>query len=311
MIDFSMMKYAMALPKYYSQEKRLLLLVIVSTAIHLGLLTTWKKFKTIQTTNFSTQLPPKKSFDVKQISQQELKKLKKFRTWGVKNGKKEWSIPLVNKKRPKASGDKPRSKRPQMDAIDFSKLAVKEVVPPGPNISSRTTKERPSPELLAARRQAYYKKQILKQKVVRESNLRAIDPRVAANADFDLQFDLPEGTTLDELNSSEKKFFSFQKRTFTTYVHSFISTYQSEILSHPQIKYHMNQGNHLLTGRIIFDKEGNIISVKIIKSSPSDEIHNLFEKTLIGIHKLPNPPLELVGDREEFAIYYVFKVGGN
>jgi outer membrane biosynthesis protein TonB len=65
---------------------------------------------------------------------------------------------------------------------------------------------------------------------------------------------------------------------------------------------------HLLTGKIDFDKEGNILRIKILRSSPSDEVHQLFEETLKEIRSLPNPPKALVENREQFTIYYQLNI---
>lgn len=121
---------------------------------------------------------------------------------------------------------------------------------------------------------------------------------------FNLHFEPPEGVSEDELNSVEKIFYSFQKRTFTTYVQSFLSTYQQKIINRPQIRTALKTEKHLLTGKIDFDKEGNIMRIKILRSSQSDEIHELFEETLKGIRSLPNPPKDLIEKREQFTIYY-------
>ena len=63
---------------------------------------------------------------------------------------------------------------------------------------------------------------------------------------FNIQFDPPEGITEDELNSVEKIFYSFQKRTFETYVNSFVKTYYDVLRSSPSLKNHLNTERHRL-----------------------------------------------------------------
>ena len=73
-------------------------------------------------------------------------------------------------------------------------------------------------------------------------------------------------------------------------------------------------GNGNLLGRlkffhvIVFDKEGNIVSIQIMRWSQSDEVQDLFEQTLKEIRSLPNPPKALLENNEEFNIYYNLKI---
>jgi hypothetical protein len=121
---------------------------------------------------------------------------------------------------------------------------------------------------------------------------------------FNIQFDPPEGITEDELNSVEKIFYSFQKRTFQTYVNSFIKTYYDVLRSNPILKSHLNNERHRLNGRVTFDDNGNILAVKIMRSSQSDEVHKLFETTLDQMRAIPNPPKALVQKDGTFSIYF-------
>src|SRR5690606_22823904 len=106
------------------------------------------------------------------------------------------------------------------------------------------------------------------------------DAKKLSQTDFDVNFVPPEGVSEDELNSAEKMFYSFQKRTFETYVNSFLSTYNDLSRTNPRIRDPLMNERHFLTARVIFDLEGNIMSIRILRSSPNDDIHNLFEKTL-------------------------------
>lgn len=121
---------------------------------------------------------------------------------------------------------------------------------------------------------------------------------------FNIQFDPPEGITEDELNSVEKIFYSFQKRTFETYVNSFVKTYHDVIRSSPILKSHLNNERHRLNGRVTFDSDGNILAVKIMRSSQSDAVHKLFEKTLDQMRAIPNPPKDLIQKDGTFSIYF-------
>lgn len=150
----------------------------------------------------------------------------------------------------------------------------------------------------------FRRQESIRRNLMQQMGTKSSRAEVLKRTGFNLHFEPPEGVSEDELNSVEKIFYSFQKRTFTTYVQSFLSTYQQKIINKPQIRAALKTERHLLTGKIDFDKEGNIMRIKILRSSPSDEIHELFEETLKGIRSLPNPPKDLVEKREQFTIYY-------
>lgn len=144
--------------------------------------------------------------------------------------------------------------------------------------------------------------------MMRSMGTSSTQAEVLNNTGFNLHFEPPEGIPEDELNSAEKIFYSFQKRTFMGYVNSFLSSYQSALTKHPAIQNALTSERHLLTGRITFDKEGNIVRIKILRSSANDEIHRLFEETLLNIRSLPNPPQAIIEDKDEFNIYYQLRI---
>lgn len=87
-------------------------------------------------------------------------------------------------------------------------------------------------------------------------------------------------------------------------MNSFLNTYYSSLTSNPNLKNDLTSDRHRLNARVQFDKNGFIISVKILKSSNSDSVHNLFETTLDKMRSIPNPPKDLLGKDGNFTIYY-------
>ena len=135
--------------------------------------------------------------------------------------------------------------------------------------------------------------------------------QILKQSQFDLAFEPPRGVGEDELNSQEKVYYSFQKRAFLSYLHSFLKVYQSLALEKPSMVGVLQNGDHFLSGRIVFDSQGNAQSVKIFQSSPDDSVHLLFERTLTQIRGLPNPPQSFLKDRDEFALYYQLKINSQ
>ncbi len=144
--------------------------------------------------------------------------------------------------------------------------------------------------------------------MLREMGAQSTRAEILKSTGFNLHFEPPEGIPEDELNSMEKIFYSFQKRTFMGYVNSFMSSYLDTLNHSPQIQNVLRGERHLLTGRITFDKEGNIVRIKILRSSQNDELHRLFENTLTNIRSLPNPPKAIIEDKDQFNIYYQLKI---
>jgi len=144
--------------------------------------------------------------------------------------------------------------------------------------------------------------------MLRDMGQQSTQAEILKTTGFNLHFEPPEGIPEDELNSVEKIFYSFQKRTFIGYVNSFMSSYQDTLNRHPQVQNALRSERHLLTGRVTFDKEGNIVRIKILRSSQNDDVHRLFEDTLRNIRSLPNPPKAIIEDKDQFNIYYQLKI---
>lgn len=222
-----------------------------------------------------------------------------YRKVGIKDGQKEYDI--------QGKSTKPNS---PSELVDLSSLAPQVKVENIKPLSKKTNKEGPTENKKVevtfqppTKTEKIVQKRFIK-KIVQD---RFLDP-VLNNSDFALNPEIPEGVDVNELNSAEKIFYSFKKRTMEQYLSSFVDQYQTTKKIKPQITKKLIDGRHALSGRITFDKDGNIVTIKIIKSSQDDDIHNLFEETLKGINKVPNPPKDLLSKNEQFSIYYILKI---
>lgn len=110
----------------------------------------------------------------------------------------------------------------------------------------------------------------------------------------------------EELNSVEKKFYAFHVRLSEKYS----STISSQILRgmqvRPQLKNSLMQ-KHVLQAKIVYDKNGEIVLTKILKSSDYSDVHATFEDILANFG-LPNVPKELLDDEEQFTVYFTLVV---
>ena len=125
--------------------------------------------------------------------------------------------------------------------------------------------------------------------------------------DFDLQFLAPEDFLQDEHNSPGKKFYSFFWRSYLTYVSRIISTYQDMQLTRPLVEEALLTEKHLMTAKVIFNRQGEIISLQILKTSSNNHVQDFFKKSLEKI-QIPNPPSELLDKNGTFMFHYVLRI---
>ena len=211
-------------------------------------------------------------FQVERIDQEGLAK---YRGVGIKNGSKYFSLPLPKKEH----------------SAPFSLESLK-VEKPRQIFPSRETALKALPD---------------KKDILRRFGTDLQSRKLMNRSNLSIRFLPPEGVDEDELNSVEKIFWSFKKRTYLSYISSFIKTYNQFVLRRPQIKQAIAREGHTIEGRVIFDKNGNIVRIKITRPSSNDDFHQLFEETLKGIHKLPNPPKNIL-EAEQFTVYYQLRI---
>lgn len=264
------------------------------------------------------------SFEVERISQDQLKK---YRTVGVKNGSKKFMVET-----PKGEmGKNQKTEKPGPKGLSLKNLqakidakALKEIsklkeppeareVEKDKNIVKKEIKaaEKGIPLTALRSKEAiknFARQEGLRQEMLKELSTQSSRAEVLKRTGFNLHFEPPEGISEDELNSVEKIFYSFQKRTFISYVNAFLSSYHDKVLNAPQVQSALRTERHLLTGKIDFDREGNILRIKILRSSHNDDIHELFETTLREIRTLPNPPKAIIENKDQFTIYYQLRI---
>ncbi|MFT6604712.1 MAG: hypothetical protein ACJARO_002236 [Bacteriovoracaceae bacterium] len=274
--------------------------------------------------------PPKSSFieknkpiKIKSISREDLKK---YRTVGIKNGKKNFSLPIKSENtppprpktkpviqvrpssKPKPTETKSAKKQISLNSlrVESEKIEAAKIIQPVKPLKEK--EEKTNLEITTNKEVSRQNRRELQMDVLKQLANSPDNATILRKTGFNMQLEPPEGVSQDELNSMEKIFYSFQKRTFQSYVGSFLKTYRQVLLSRPSVKPTIENDLHRLTARVIFDAEGNIVSIKILRSSHSDDIHKLFEDTLTDIRKLPNPPKDLLSKKGQFTIYYQLNI---
>lgn len=131
---------------------------------------------------------------------------------------------------------------------------------------------------------------------------------VASRGQTFMRFDPPEGIHPDELNSIEKMFYGFQVRVFENYLRALMLSYNHLESKHPNLLQNLRSRSYRLSARVTFDREGNVMAVRVTRWTDQNDVQALFEESLKRINKIPNIPKDLIGDREEFNIYYILHI---
>jgi len=216
-----------------------------------------------------------------EISTLEPSEIKKFRTIGVKGGKKEFSVPINNRISSSASSSSQTKTTQRPESKDFS-----------------ISKDIPNPRI-----------QYPAQKITKELFPSMNGPGLPSSS-INIGFEPPEGVSETELNSTEKIYYGFSKRTYEIYISSLVSSFNKLMREKPYLDLATIPGTHNLTGRILFNQEGRAVGTQFFLQSPNENIKQLFENTLMDIRSIPNPPKGLLNRDGSFAVHYRLQVGG-
>lgn len=246
--------------------------------------------------------PPKKSF-LKTVDS-------KFKTKGTKDGIKNLNHPdlenIGNKRR--------QGQKMSIDKLNSLNAPIKvahESVSPS---SKATTKLK----LVNDKNDHYFFKydgtrsipyskeqELLKSEAISDNNF-GTKHHLDKISGFEIRYERPFGVSEDELNPDEKAYYSFYVRSYKNYLTKIYSNFEKIRIQKPGLLKAFDEP-HLLIGKIVYDTQGNIILVKILKSSSNDDLHYFFEETLKQLPQ-PNPPKIFTQNKSEFSIYYQLQI---
>ena len=150
------------------------------------------------------------------------------------------------------------------------------------------------------------KKQV--KKFLQEAPPGFLSPTQALSAlsgtDVNIKLEVPKGIKEDELNKHELVFYSFQKRTALAYVSSFQRELNSFERKNPRLRFPLTQEKQKLAGRIIYDKNGDILKIQTLRWTDVEKLQSFFMDVLQNMSSLPNPPKEILED-DKFAINFI------
>jgi hypothetical protein len=144
----------------------------------------------------------------------------------------------------------------------------------------------------------------------------AADPMLQGGADIlssqkiALNFEVPEGKKRDELNESELKLYSFLRRGAIKYVNSLSTEIKEFEMKNPHLHFPLTENKQVLTGRLVYDGQGNLKQIKMVRWTNIDKLQNFFEGVLKRLDTLQNPPKELWIENGEFTVFVTLQING-
>jgi hypothetical protein len=244
-----------------------------------------------------------KIFNLKVLSKnEETKPLKihSIKRVGEKNGKKTNSI--YAKQEPKKIGQKLKTKNlaPSFDSLSSLK---------------KVSKKKNQPLKKFGRKKAIKSLSLnadsIKSFMSTSNNSQSSRQYMEALGDTDsvVKLEVPEGVKESELNKHELVFYSFQKRTAMTYINSFYKKLNEFKLKNPHLNFPMTEDKKRMVGRVIYDKNGNIVRINMMKWTHIEKLQDFFLDVLQEMSALPNPPKAILSDGE-FTVFFALTVNG-
>lgn len=242
---------------------------------------------------------PKPLF-LKRIDREQLKKI---RLAGIKKGNIKSDQPLLKRKKVKTAPrndlllsqlgvtKKTTKALKRNKTTDFSKNLDR--------INSKNFKEIPTVKVKEGILYGRHQVTRLKNTSKDSSFLSEETERALKGSSLEYYYDPPKGVPLSELNSLEKIFYSFQKRTRETTITAMFRSLERNKLSKPKLLGSLKTDKHVLKGKVTFDTQGNIVKIKILNWSNDDQVQTFFEDAL-KLLKFPNPPKAFVLDDGTF-----------
>lgn len=223
-----------------------------------------------------------------EISTLSPSEIKMFRTIGIKGGRKEFSIPVNN-----IPSQPPKLENTRNSSTAENRGGNRLQDPSALSISN----EIPQPRI-----------QYPSQRITKES-FPSLAQQGMPQSTLNIGFEPPEGVSESELNSTEKIYYGFSKRTYEIYITSLIGSFNKLMREKPYIDLMKIPGAHNLTGRIVFNQEGRAVGTQFFLLSSNENLQQLFENALMDIRTIPNPPKGLLNRDGTFAVHYRLQVG--
>ncbi len=128
-----------------------------------------------------------------------------------------------------------------------------------------------------------------------------------SQTDVNITLEVPKGIKEDELNKYGQVYYGFQRRTVLAYINSFQKELNSFERKNPHLRFPLTKDEQKLAGRVIYDKNGDILKIESLQWSQIKRLQGFFMKVLQNMSSLPNPPKEIL-ENDQFAINFVLTI---
>jgi hypothetical protein len=123
-----------------------------------------------------------------------------------------------------------------------------------------------------------------------------------------VKLEVPEGVKLDKLNETEMIFYGFQRRMAIQYINTLLGHIDEHNQKNPHQQFPLTTNKEILSGKITFDKEGNIVKVQLVKPTNKQKLDHFFEDVLTNLGPLQNPPDAVINAQGTFSVYYTLTI---
>lgn len=130
------------------------------------------------------------------------------------------------------------------------------------------------------------------------------------SSDVAIELELPKGVKEDELNKKELVFYSFQRRTVLAYINSFQKELNEFSTQNPHLTFPLTSSKELMSGRVTYDKDGNILKIQTVKWTEIQKLQTFFMGVLKNMNSLQNPPKEITNG-ENFSVYFSLSINNG
>lgn len=154
--------------------------------------------------------------------------------------------------------------------------------------------------------QRHQRVDFIQQQIMQEARTaKRVENPLLNKVNYNVKFLPPKGITPDEFNELEKVFYSFFKRVAGQYIDNVQRTLLKVVEEKPYLEAKIrNYRPDVLTAMIRYDEEGNAELIRILKSTNDDDIHNIFEKALREMDKIPNVASQVKDEDGKYTTYF-------
>ncbi len=131
---------------------------------------------------------------------------------------------------------------------------------------------------------------------------------ILSNSQVNFNLEVPKGVALEKLNQFEKIVYGFNSRLQRTFSSSLFRQFAMFIQTNPHFPQLLMNRKEILSGRLTYDKNGNLVRVRTLKGSYYDKLQEAFLNSLNDVSIIPNIPEIVLNENEQMNISITLEV---